>query len=103
MNDNQGDSLPQLPHVDDAFAPSMTAFKRGRDFAAWLGLVPRQHSGGGNRLGRTSKMGQPRKMLKHLLHHARINFQGVDFPDKSTRVRYTYSWLRPLRTSFQDQ
>ena len=43
----------------DAFAPSMTAFKRGRDFAAWLGLVPRQHSSGGKQvLGRTSKMGQ---------------------------------------------
>lgn len=31
-------------------------FKRGRDFAAWLGLVPVQHSTGGKqRLGRTSK------------------------------------------------
>ena len=30
-----------------------------RDFAAWLGLVPRQHSSGGKqRLGKTSKMGQ---------------------------------------------
>ena len=37
----------------------MATFKRGRDFAAWLGLVPRQHSSGGKpRLGRTSKMGQ---------------------------------------------
>lgn len=43
----------------DAFAPTMTAFRRGRDFAAWLGLVPRQHSSGGKQvLGRTSKMGQ---------------------------------------------
>jgi len=43
----------------EAFAPSMTAFKRGRDFAAWLGLVPRRHSSGGKQvLGRTSKMGQ---------------------------------------------
>jgi hypothetical protein len=43
----------------DAFAPTMSAFKRGRDFAAWLGLVPRQHSSGGKQvLGRTSKMGQ---------------------------------------------
>ena len=32
---------------------------RGRDFAAWLGLVPRQKSTGGKQiLGRTSKMGQ---------------------------------------------
>jgi transposase len=43
----------------EAFAPPMATFKRGRDFAAWLGLVPRQHSTGGKpRLGRTSKMGQ---------------------------------------------
>lgn len=41
------------------FAPDMREFRRGRDFAAWLGLVPRQHSSGGRqRLGRTSKMGQ---------------------------------------------
>jgi transposase len=37
----------------------MEIFRRGRDFAAWVGLVPRQHSTGGKqRLGRTSKMGQ---------------------------------------------
>lgn len=42
-----------------AFAPSMQEFRCGRDFAAWLGLVPRQHSSGGKqKLGRTSKMGQ---------------------------------------------
>lgn len=43
----------------ETFAPAMEVFRRGRDFAAWLGLVPRQHSSGGKqRLGRTSKMGQ---------------------------------------------
>jgi transposase len=43
----------------EAFAPPMTTFRRGRDFAAWLGLVPRQHSTGGKpKLGRISKMGQ---------------------------------------------
>jgi transposase len=43
----------------EAFAPAMTSFQRGRDFAAWLGLVPRQHSSGGkDRLGRVSKAGQ---------------------------------------------
>jgi len=43
----------------ETFAPPMSVFRRGRDFAAWLGLVPRQHSTGGKqRLGRTSKMGQ---------------------------------------------
>jgi transposase len=43
----------------EAFAPIMTTFRKGRDFAAWLGLVPKQHSSGGKQvLGRTSKMGQ---------------------------------------------
>ncbi|MGK7296828.1 MAG: IS110 family transposase, partial [Candidatus Wenzhouxiangella sp. M2_3B_020] len=43
----------------DAFAPDMAQFKCGRDFAAWLGLVPRQYSSGGKeRLGRISKAGQ---------------------------------------------
>ncbi|WP_231125892.1 IS110 family RNA-guided transposase [Roseovarius gahaiensis] len=43
----------------EAFAPDMAQFKSGRDFAAWLGLVPRQHSTGGKaRLGWISKAGQ---------------------------------------------
>ena len=43
----------------ETFAPPMSVFKRGRDFAAWLGLVPRQLSTGGKQiLGKTSKMGQ---------------------------------------------
>ena len=43
----------------EAFAPPLETFKRGRDFAAWLGLVPIQHSTGGKqRLGRVSRMGQ---------------------------------------------
>lgn len=42
-----------------AFAPPLEGFRRGRDFAAWLGLVPVQKSTGGKQvLGRTSKMGQ---------------------------------------------
>ena len=41
------------------FAPPMETFSKGRDFAAWIELTPRQHSSGGrDRLGRTSKMGQ---------------------------------------------
>lgn len=30
-----------------AFGPDMKSFRRGRDFAAWLGLVPLQKSTGG--------------------------------------------------------
>lgn len=43
----------------EAFGPDMVDFKTGRNFAAWLGLVPRQHSSGGKeRLGRMTKAGQ---------------------------------------------
>lgn len=50
---------PMIALAIEAFAPDMAQFKCGRDFAAWLGLVPRQHSSGGkNRLGRVSKAGQ---------------------------------------------
>ena len=49
-----------------AFAPPMESFRCSRDFSAWLGLVPRQHSTGGKpRLGRISKMGQ--RDLRRLL------------------------------------
>ncbi len=42
-----------------AFAPDLDTFDSGRNFAAWLGLVPRQRSTGGKaRLGSVSKMGQ---------------------------------------------
>ena len=50
---------PMTALAVEAFAPNMAEFKSGRDFAAWLGLVPRQHSTGGKaRLGRISKAGQ---------------------------------------------
>jgi len=65
-DDETAKSLQSMPGMGPvtaaaiaAFAPPMATFKRGRDFAAWLGLVPRQHTTGGKpRLGRTSKMGQ---------------------------------------------
>ena len=43
-----------------ALAPDPSAFKSGRHFAAWIGLTPRSNSSGGKeRLGRISKMGNP--------------------------------------------
>jgi transposase len=45
-----------------------SSFRRGRDFAAWLGLVPRQHSTGGRqRLLGISKRGN--SYLRYLLVH----------------------------------
>ncbi|CAN7710886.1 IS110 family transposase [Phyllobacterium sp. LjRoot231] len=50
----------------EALAPPLETFARGRDFSAWMGLTPRQHSTGGKaRLGKTSKMGQ--RDLRRLL------------------------------------
>lgn len=49
-----------------ALAPPAAIFRRGRDFAAWLGLTPLQRSTGGKeRLGRTSRMGE--RTLRRLL------------------------------------
>ena len=49
-----------------ALAPPAHTFRRGRDFAAWLGLTPVQRSSGGKeRLGKTSKMGE--RTLRRLL------------------------------------
>jgi transposase len=50
----------------EALAPPPETFARGRDFAAWLGLTPRQNSSGGKaRLGHISRMGQ--RDLRRLL------------------------------------
>jgi len=57
---------PICATATEAFAPPMESFKSGRDFAAWLGLTPRQHSTGGKQqLGKVSKMGQ--RDLRRLL------------------------------------
>ena len=73
-----------------ATVPDPTVFKSGREFAAWIGLVPRQNSTGGKeRLGSISKQGD--RYLRRLLvvgataviRHARTH------PDK-------HPWLMQL-------
>lgn len=50
-----------------ASLPDVSDFKSGRDLSAWLGLTPRPHSSGGKeRLGRISKMGN--RYLRRLLY-----------------------------------
>ncbi|WP_245300351.1 transposase [Rhizobium sp. YK2] len=50
---------PLIALAVEAFAPAMESFRCDWDFAAWLGLVPRQFSSGGKeRLGHVSKAGQ---------------------------------------------
>ena len=57
---------PLIATAIAALAPPPTMFRKARDFAAWLGLVPRQHSTGGKqRLGATTKMGE--RSLRRLL------------------------------------
>jgi len=57
--------LDAIPGVGPALATALVAsvadpkaFRSGRNFSAWIGLVPRQHSSGGkDRLGSISKQG----------------------------------------------
>ncbi|UWR39491.1 IS110 family transposase [Sulfitobacter sp. W074] len=57
---------PLIATAIATLAPPPENFRRARDFAAWLGLVPRQHSTGGKqRLGATTKMGE--RSLRRLL------------------------------------
>jgi transposase len=67
--------LQQVPGVGPIIASAIVAsigdakqFKTGRDFAAWLGIVPNQHSSGGKqRLGGISKRGDT--YLRTLIIH----------------------------------
>jgi transposase len=49
---------PLIASAIVATVPDPSVFRSGREFAAWLGLVPREHSTGGKqRLGRISRQG----------------------------------------------
>src|SRR6266850_5050557 len=75
-----------LAAVSDA-----SAFKNGRQFAAWLGLVPRQHSTGGKeRLLGISKRGDS-YLRKLFVHGARAVVRGVR--EKTDRRS---GWIRGL-------
>jgi transposase len=60
-----GKRLDEIPGVGPALATALVAsvanpraFRSGRDFSAWIGLVPKQHSSGGkDKLGSISKQG----------------------------------------------
>jgi hypothetical protein len=73
-----------------ATVPDASVFRNGREFAAWLGLVPRQNSTGGKtRLGRISKRGDGylRRLLVNGAH-------AVLLRSKAAR---TDPWLQGLR------
>jgi transposase len=57
---------PLIASAIVATVPDPSVFRSGREFAAWLGLVPRQHSTGGKeRLGRISRQGN--RSIRQLL------------------------------------
>ncbi|WP_315728295.1 MULTISPECIES: IS110 family transposase [unclassified Bradyrhizobium] len=66
-----------------ATVPDPTMFRSGREFAAWLGLTPKQNSTGGkDRLGRITKQGD--SYLRHLLVIGARNV--VRYPKARSRV-----------------
>jgi transposase len=66
-SDDRARRVQQLEGIGPISASAIVAtvgeareFENGRQFAAWLGLVPRQHSTGGKpRLGRITRQGDP--------------------------------------------
>jgi transposase len=74
-----------------ASVPDPALFKNSRQFAAWLGLVPRQFTTGGNiRLGRITKQGN-RYLRMCLVHGARAVIANLK--DKCDKIS---CWAREL-------
>ena len=72
-----------------AFDGDLTQFKNGREFAAWIGLTPREHSTGGRqRLGGITKMGQ--RDLRYLLVQGamtRVQHRRRKFSEQSPAIQ----------------
>uniref|UniRef100_UPI0035E40031 transposase n=1 Tax=Agrobacterium pusense TaxID=648995 RepID=UPI0035E40031 len=74
-----------------ATVPNATMFRSGREFAAWLGLTPRQNSSGGTtRLGGITKQGDA--YLRHLLVIGARNI--VRYP--KPRAKVGGAWIGAL-------
>jgi len=68
-----------------------SAFRRGRDFSAWVGLTPREHSSGGKqRLGAISKQGEKSLRRLFLLGATAVVRQAIIKPPAPT------SWLAQM-------
>lgn len=91
--------LLQAPGIGPVTATALVAtvgnahaFKNGRQFAAWLGLVPRQHSSGGTRrLGRITKRGDV-YLRTLLIHGARAVMRQL-----ARRTDATSRWVTALQ------
>jgi len=92
--------LRQIPGIGPLVATAIVAaigngaaFRKGRDFAAWTGLVPKQHSTGGKtKLAGISKRGN-RYLRKILIHGAR----SVVFRSRRERIAMG-EWMNTLET-----
>ena len=92
--------LRQIPGIGPLVATAIVAsigngaaFRRGREFAAWLGLLPNQHSTGGKvRLYGISKRGNS-YLRKILIHGAR----AVVLRSKRDRIAMG-AWMTSLET-----
>lgn len=85
---------PLIATAIATLAPPPETFRKARDFAAWLGLVPRQHSTGGKqRLGATTKMGE--RSLRRLLI---IGANSVIIKRRTHREAQPGTWLGNLLT-----
>lgn len=92
--------LMDIPGVGELTATAVYAavgnakeFKNGRQFAAWLGLTPRQHSTGGKtRLGRISKRGD-KYIRKLLVLGARSTSMAARARRSKKRVTATDQWF----------
>ena len=86
--------LQQIPGIGPITATALVAsvadakqFDNGRQFAAWLGLVPRQYTTGGHvRLGRITKRGDA--YLRTLLIHGTraVLCSSKDKPDRLSQL-----------------
>lgn len=85
---------PLIATAIAVLAPPPETFRKARDFAAWLGLVPRQHSTGGKqRLGATTKMGE--RSLRRLLI---IGANSVIIKRHCHAAAQPGTWLRGMLT-----
>jgi transposase len=100
--DSQVQNLMTIPGVGVIIATALVGkvgdanvFKNGRQFAAWLGLVPQQYSTGGKvQLGRISKRGD-RYLRSLLVHGARAVLRAIKLK-KEEDLSAPMKWLKSV-------
>lgn len=80
-----------------ATAGDVSVFKSGRQFAAWLGLVPKQNSSGGKtQLGAITKRGD-RYLRTLLVQGARTVMLAASRAQKSSQTNPMFEWIYKLQ------